>query len=226
MFPSLKLGVLALAGTILLATNPARAASDAANLVDRARITVDDLRKDKEFGNAVSLMRSAKGVLIVPSLVKGGFFFGAEGGEGVLLTRGAGNNWSYPAFYTLASASFGLQIGLEQSELVVFVMSDKAMNAFMQNEVKLGAEAGLAVVTLGSTGEVATTTAGSADIVVWSSASGAYAGLTLNGSVVKPRDSWNDSYYGHTESVADIVTRHAATNPGADGLRTALASVH
>jgi len=217
---------LALAAVLLFSTPNAFAASDPADLVDRARITVDDLKKDKEFGNAVDLMRRAKGVLIVPQLIKGGFFVGGEGGDAVLLTRGSGDTWSYPAFYTLASASFGLQAGIEQAELVAFVMSDKAMNAFMQDQFTIGGEAGLAVVTLGTNGEVATTSAVGADVVVWSSASGAYAGLTLNGSIVKPRDSWNQSYYGRAESVRDIVTKHAAKNAGADSLRMTLASVH
>ena len=99
----------------------------------------------------------------------------------MLLTKG-GEGWNYPAFYTLASASFGLQIGLEQSELIVLVMNGK-------------------------------------------SASGAYAWVTVNGSVIKPRDSWNEAYYGHAESVADIVTKHAVSNPGADPLRQNLASI-
>jgi lipid-binding SYLF domain-containing protein len=89
-----------------------------------------------------------------------------------LLVRGA-NGWSDPAFYTIASASFGLQIGAEESEMIVFVMSDHALNALMQNKVKLGANAGLAVATLGSTVEGATTTNVGADLIVWASASGA-----------------------------------------------------
>jgi lipid-binding SYLF domain-containing protein len=226
MFNPSRIGALALAGAILFGSVHAYAASDAANLVDRARITIDDLKKDQEFGNAKELMQHTKAVLIVPSLIKGGFFVGGEGGEGVLLTRAPGDNWSYPAFYTMASASFGLQIGLEQSELVLFIQSDRALKAFMRDEFKVGAEAGLAVVTLGSSAEVATTSGGQpADIVVWASSSGAYAGITLNGSIIKPRASWNASYYGHPESVRDIVTKRVASNPGADGLRMTLATV-
>jgi len=225
MFKLSRISAIAIAAVIAFGSIPALAASDASNLVDRARITIDDLKKDKEFGNATDLMHHAKAVMIVPSLIKGGFFVGGEGGSGVLLTKAPGDNWSYPAFYTLASASFGLQIGLEESELILFVMSDKALHAFMKDEFKVGAEAGLAIVTLGSSAEVAATSAGNADIVVWASSSGAYAGISLNGSIVKPRASWNDSYYGHTESVKDIVVRRTASNPEADGLRQALATV-
>lgn len=199
--------------------------TDQSNLVERARVTVDDLRKDKEFGNARELMKRAKGVLIVPQLIKGGFFVGGEGGDAVLLTRGPNGEFSYPAFYTLGSASFGLQIGVEQAELVLFIMSDKALSSVLQDEFKIGAQAGLAVVTLGSTAEAATGTSMSGDIIVWSSASGAYAGLTLNGSVLKPRDSWNEAYYGKPESVSAIVSARSVKNADADGLRKNLATI-
>lgn len=212
------LGLLTVTGTAALA------ASDQQDLIEHARITLDDLRKDKEFGNGSQLMRRAKGVMIVPSLIKGGFFLGGEGGTGVLLTRGAGHDWSYPAFYTLASASFGLQIGGEEAELIVFALTEKGLQAFMKDQFKIGAQAGLAVVTLGSTAEADTTSALNADLVVWSSSSGAYAGLTLNGSIIKPRDSWNHAYYGKDITPAGIVNRHAVTNHGADALRANLAS--
>jgi lipid-binding SYLF domain-containing protein len=208
-----------------LAPPLARAASDPQNLVDQARITLDDVKRDKEFGNAQDLLRRSKAVLIVPSLFKGGFFVGGEGGTGVLLTREAGGAWSYPAFYTMVSASFGLQIGAEESELVLIALTDRAKQAFMADEFKLGAEAGLAVVTLGASAEADTTANLGADIVVWASSSGAYGGLTLNGSIIKPRDSWNESYYGRPESVRNIISKHAVSNPGADGLRQELASL-
>ena len=88
--------------------------------------------------------------MVVPQLVKGGFFVGGEGGNGTLMAR-HGNRWSDPAFYTLGSASFGLQIGLEVAEVVLFVMSDRALNAWMRDEVRLGGQAGLTVLSSGPT---------------------------------------------------------------------------
>jgi lipid-binding SYLF domain-containing protein len=155
-------------------------------------------------------MHRAKGVMIVPALVKGGFFFGGEGGDAVLLTRGPDGSWSQPAFYTLASASFGLQIGLQQSELVLIVLSDHALNAFMSDEFKIGAQAGLAIVTLGSMAEADTTSHLNADIVIWASSTGVYGGLTLNGSLIKPRTEYNAGFYGRAENPADIVLRRTA----------------
>jgi SH3 domain-containing YSC84-like protein 1 len=221
----LKQHLAAIVMILGLATASTAWASEEQNLVDRARITLDDLRRDQEFGNARELIKRAKGVLIVPSLVRGGFFFGGEGGSGVLLTRGPGNDWSNPAFYTLASASFGLQIGLEDQEMVLFVMSERALNDFMADEFKIGAQAGLAIVTLGTTAEASTTTNLKADIIIWSSNTGAYAGLTLNGSLIKPRDSWNEAYYGRPESVRTIVITRSAQNPGAGPLRQELNSI-
>jgi len=207
----------------LVFPSPVLAASDEQNLVDEARITLDHLRHDKEFGNAPQLLKRARAVLIVPNLVKAGFFLGGEGGDGVMLARSAGGTWTDPAFYTLASASFGLQIGIQQAEVVMLVMSDKALTALEQDQFKFGAQASLAVVTLGSNAQAATSTAlDSADIIVWASASGAYAGLTLEGSLVKPRDSYNETYYGRPIAVREILNTNEGHNAGADALRHTL----
>jgi lipid-binding SYLF domain-containing protein len=199
----------------------AHAASDQQNLIDRARITIDDVRRDKAFGDAPELMHRARAILIVPRLYKGGFFVGGEGGDGVLVAR-TPHGWSEPAFYAIGSASFGLQIGLEQSEVVMFIMSQKALEAVLRNQFKIGANAGLAVVTLGSSVGAATTSAVGADIVVWASSSGAYAGISLDGSIIKPRPEWDRDYYGRSLTTRDIIFTHEANNPGAAGLRESL----
>ena len=179
------------------------------------------MRKDKAFGNAPDLLHRARAILIVPRLYKGGFFVGGEGGDGVLLARTA-HGWSQPAFYQIGSASFGLQIGLEQSEVVMLIMSEKALDAVMRNEFKIGANAGIAVATLGSGVEGATTSAVGADIVVWASSSGAYAGVSLNGSVVKPSASADRDYYGRPVTTHQIIQSDAPANPGTEALRSTL----
>lgn len=222
MFKSISLACLAIAASFALASRPALAASDQQNLVDQARITLDHLKTDKEFGNAPAMLRRARAVLIVPNLVKAGFFLGGEGGDGVMLAHNR-SGWSDPAFYTLGSASFGLQIGIQAAEVVMLVMTDKALTALEQSEFKFGAQAGLAVVTLGASAQAASSTAlNSADIIVWASASGAYAGVTLEGSVVKPRDSHNEAYYGRPLSVQQILSGTVTKAAGAESLRRAL----
>jgi lipid-binding SYLF domain-containing protein len=217
------MAALAALGLAFLTPVAAKADSDQQNLVDQARITLDHLRTDKEFGNAPELLRKARAVLIVPNLVKAGFFLGGEGGDGVMLARSGRGTWTDPAFYTLASASFGLQIGIQAAEVVMIINTDKALTALEQDQFKFGAQAGLAIVTLGTGAQAASSTAmDSADIIVWSSASGAYAGVTLEGSLVKPRDSYNESYYGRPIAVREILNMNEGRNKGADNLRATL----
>jgi SH3 domain-containing YSC84-like protein 1 len=203
---------------------PLAFASDNQAVVDHSVGTLQDLRHDKEFGNARSLLHSARAVLIAPRLFKAGFFVGGEGGSAVLLVRGPGG-WSSPAFYTIASASFGLQIGAQTSELVLFVMSDRALQALMQDKFKIGANAGIAIATLGSDVEGATTAHAGADIVAWASSSGAYAGISLNGSVVEPSRDDDAAYYGRPLTSSDIVLRRAVRSRGAGPLVRTLDSL-
>ena len=197
---------------------PARAAAtDEQATVDHAVGTLQDLRGDKEFGNARALLHQARAILIAPRIFKAGFFFGGEGGQAVLMTRGP-HGWSDPAFYTVGSASFGLQIGAQESEMIMFIMSDRALQALMQDKFKIGASAGIAVATLGSNVEGATTAHAGADIIVWASSSGAYAGISLDGTLVEPRREGDERYYGRPVTSSDIVLRRNVRSPAAAGL--------
>lgn len=210
---------LVLAAGLLAQVLPARA--DPASLLASADSTVLAMRSDPTFGPSRTLLRQARAVLIVPSLVKGGFIFGAEGGDGVMLAHN-GRRWSEPAFYTLASASFGLQIGVEAAQLVMFVMSDRALRAVERSKFKFGGAAGLTVITVGANAQGATSGNLSGDIIVWSSTKGAYGGLTLEGSVLAPKDEWNTRFYGRPLSVPEILANWA-NNPMAAPLRHDLA---
>ena len=203
---------LGLASAFALAalTAPAWAdvASEKAELLRHANQTVNHLRSDNAFSTARTMLQGAEAVYIVPRLVKGGFIFGAEGGDGVLLHR-TGKGWGMPRFYGMGSGSFGLQIGLEKAELVFIINSKRALRGIEKGEVKLGAGAGLTVVTLSGGAEGATTAHGG-DIVVWTSGTGAYAGLTFNGTVIKQDKELNEV---------------PATGPAAQRLRRNLASI-
>src|SRR3569623_1734598 len=170
-------------------TLPAKA-DDNTELLRDANRTVNHLRSDPAFGTARNMLQNAEAIYIVPHLVKGGFIFGAVGGAGVLLHR-TGKGWATPRFYDMGSASFGLQIGLEKAELVFIINSKRALAGIEKGEVKLGAGAGITVVTLSSAAEGATTAHGG-DIVVWASGTGAYGGLTFNGTVIKQDKELNE----------------------------------
>ena len=178
--PKLAVAVaLAAAATAL----PAAAAPERVDLLRDADKAVTDLKHDPSFNVARDMIKNARAVYIVPKLVKGGFIFGAEGGDGVLLVR-TGHGWSEPKFYGMGSASFGLQIGLEQAELIFIINSDAALKGIQSGNFKIGGQCGITVATLSGGAEGATTLHGG-DMVVWTSATGAYGGLTFNGSVIK-----------------------------------------
>jgi len=206
----------------VLGAPPAQAQTDQQDTVARAQIVVADLHRDPAFGSARDLMHRARAVMIVPRLTKGGFFVGGEGGNGVLMTHQANGAWSAPAFYGIGSASFGLQIGLEQSEMVMFIMSQRALDAMMHDEFKIGADAGLAVATLGSSVEAATTGAVGPDIVVWASSTGAYAGISLNGSIIRAQYDADRAFYGPGVTQRDILFRGTVANPNASALQRSL----
>ena len=208
MFKSLTKLAVATAIAATCFALPAQAESDKAELLRHANQTVNHLRTDPAFGTARTMLQGAEAVYIVPKLVKGGFIFGAEGGDGVLLHR-TGHGWSTPRFYGMGSASFGLQIGLQQAELVFIINSRRALRGIEKGEVKLGAAGGITVVTLSGGAEGATTAHGG-DIVVWTSGTGAYAGLTFNGTVIKQDKDENAV---------------PATGPEAQALRRNLASI-
>jgi lipid-binding SYLF domain-containing protein len=162
--------------------------------------------------------------MIAPRIFKAGFFFGGQGGDALLLVRGP-HGWSDPAFYTIASASFGLQIGAAESEMILFIRTQRALDAVLKSRFKIGGNAGIAVATLGSDVEGATTANGGADIISWASSSGAYAGISLNGSVIEPQRNADESYYGSPVTTGDIVFRHDVSAPGANALRRTLDSL-
>jgi lipid-binding SYLF domain-containing protein len=182
--------------------------SEKDELLRHANKVVNDLRRDPAFAQAARMISGARAVYIVPRLIKGGFIFGAEGGDGVLLVR-HGHSFGEPKFYGMGSGSFGLQIGLEQAELVFIINSERALRGITEGHFKLGANAGITVVTLSSGAEGAVTpTLG--DIVVWTSGTGAYGGLTFNGTVISGDDSLNAT---------------PTRGPEAQGLRHNLATV-
>lgn len=214
---TMVLGAAALLSASVLGLPAAHAQTSQQVTVDGARKVLNDLRHDKAFGNAERLIRQAKGVFIVPKLVKGGFFVGGEGGNGVMLVRGKGG-WSDPAFYALGAASFGLQIGLEQAEVVMLIMTQKGLDGVLHDNFKIGAQAGISVVTLGSGVEGAIGGASLPDVVVWSSSTGLYGGLTIDGSVIKSEPNQTSEFYGKQVTTREVLFGHLGS-PKAAALR-------
>jgi lipid-binding SYLF domain-containing protein len=200
---------------------PAVAASKQQKIVDDAKYVAERFAGDASLQWVHDNMGRAKGVFIVPQQVKAGFIFGGSNGSGVLLARDAKTgSWSYPAFYTMSSATFGLQIGGQVAEIVLLIMTENGMDALRSSDFKLGGDVSVAAGPVGVGAKAAT-----ADVVAFSRTKGLYGGLNLEGAVVSTRREWNDSYYGRTVSPGDILFKRAASNPSADALRRAVASM-
>lgn len=218
------LALAALAAAAAVPAGPARAQlMDAEELVIQAEFTAKRMWDHKEFGEYVrAYMRRAKAVVIVPQMLKGGFFIGGEGGSGVLLARGDGNRWSYPSFLAVGSASFGLQFGGQSSQLMLLVMTGKGLEAILDDKVQLGGEINGAVGPYGAGAEATTTTNLDADVIAYSIAKGAFIGINIEGTALIPRDSLNQEYYGTPVTPRQVVLEGSVGNPQADGLRATL----
>jgi lipid-binding SYLF domain-containing protein len=191
-------------------------------LVDRAALTVQDMVKTNVSDTPVTMLRRAKAVMVCPNIFKAGFFFGGAGGNCVLLARAGNGTWSYPAFYTIGSGSFGFQFGVQDSQVIIMIMTDRGLGAVMDSQVKLGADAGLAIANFGGGVNGSTTTAVGADIVAFAGSSGLYGGVSLEGSLMSTDTHANQDYYGQPFASRQIVISMQGTNQGADPLREVL----
>ena len=194
---------------------------DGQAIVDKARITLGEFMKDKDYAWLNANLGKAKGVLIYPQVLKAGFILGGSGGTGVLLVKDSKTGeWSNPAFYTLGSVSFGLQIGGEAAEVILVVNSQKGVDSLLSNKFKLGADASIALGPVGGGAK-----AEFADFYSFAKSKGLYAGMSFTGSVIDVRGGLNKAYYGKETTPVDILVKGAVSNKGADALRAELKKV-
>ena len=224
MIPFARLSMAAAVLAVLLGIRPAMALTEQEELVQKANISVQKVMQSDRVGATVTdLMKEAKGVLVFPALYKGAFVFGAEGGTGVLLAKGGSGRWSYPAFYFLGSGSVGLQFGAQAAEVVLLIMTERGLNAILNQKVKIGADVNAAIGPYGVGAKAATTANLGADILTYSINQGIFAGFSVDGAVIYPREEWNTKYYGDKAAAPrGIVVEGRFANPHADGLRETL----
>ena len=221
-----KRGVFVLASMavlllLIIGSTPVNAsdAASAQGIVDKAKVTFDAFMRNKDYSWIHENLKNAKGILIYPQILKAGFILGGSGGTGVLLAREQkGEDWSQPAFYTVGSVSFGLQIGGEAAETVILAMTQKAVDSLYTSSVKLGGDTSFALGPVGAGAKSNVV----ADFIAFSMSKGAYLGLNLEGSVVKVRGSLNTAYYGKEVSPVQIIAQKKVSNKGSSELRDAL----
>jgi len=201
----------------------ANQAESAQALVDRSRITLEEFVADQEMGPAITaLLQRAQGVLIYPQVLRGAFVVGGSGGSGTLVARDAKNNtWAGPAFYSFGQASFGLQIGADAAQVVLVALTERGLTALLTTRVTLGGNLSVALGPVGA-GAAAATAGLSADIVSYSRNRGLYAGISVEGAVIRVRSSLNQAYFGKAVTPTDILVRQSVKNKNADGLLDAV----
>ena len=216
--------LLVVAMTALIAgfAVPATAAGTSAQqgLVDAARVTFNDFMRAESMSWVRDHLHEAKGLLIIPSLLRGGFIIGGAGGRGVLIIKDSKTGqWSQPAFYTIGSFNVGLLIGGEAAEVLMLVRTQEAVDKLLASSFKLGGDV---AITVGPVGGGAKSNV-MADIYSFALSKGLYAGVSMEGSVVSTRDDWNTAYYGKPVTPADILVLNSVGNPGSAELRETVA---
>ena len=193
---------------------------EAERLVSEARIVLLNFLRDPDQTWIQQNLNRARGVLISPRLVRAGFIVGGSGGRAVLVARD-GRTWAGPAFYDLVTASVGFQAGVDVSEAVIVVMTEKGLNSLLSTSFKIGGDASIAVGPVGA-GAQSTVTA---DLVAFTRAKGLYGGVNLDGTVVNTNVAWNEAFYGRTNVLpTDILIRKTVTNPEAAPLLSDVAA--
>jgi SH3 domain-containing YSC84-like protein 1 len=229
-FPFATTGLPLVAAAVLgivMVTAPAVSAADVTEqqqLVEKAKMTLEAFAAEPSVGSAIhDLKGTTKALFIVPQFVRGAFVFGGAGGSGVLIVRDEkSKKWSEPVFYTIGSASFGLQVGGDVSEMIFVVRNQKGLEEFYRSDFKLGGDASLA---MGPVGEGASAKGISADLIAYARKKGAFAGISVDGSMIAVSDESNHAYYGKPLRPIDIIVKQEASNPKSTGLREAAAKL-
>ncbi len=199
---------------------------DEQQLVEKAKHTVESFMDDPNLAWFQDHVKEAKALLIIPQQLKAAFFFGADGGSGVLVARDKQTGeWGEPAFYVLGGISFGFQFGGEASEVIILAMTPGAVEKLYSSSFKLGGDASVAAGPYGAGVEGATSANLNADFLSFSRSKGAYAGVSLEGSIIYTNDASNEAYYGKKVRPVDILVTKTAKNEHSSGLRQAIMKV-
>jgi lipid-binding SYLF domain-containing protein len=216
---------------LALALSPAwfagesRAQVEPQTVVDRATLAVQEMLTEGDAAARRDLSDSlarARAVMVCPRVLRAGFIIGGQGGDCVLTARDGAGSWSSPAFYTMGGGSLGLQVGVQDMQLIILIMTSRGLTAVMDSQFKFGADASVALATLGGGIGGATTAAAGADIVTFARNRGLYLGISLDGSLLSSRNDLNTGYYGRSLAARQIVLAMEAHNPASDPLRAAL----
>ena len=208
-------GVLAL-GPFAYAKNPSEAKTEEDRLENAGKVMKEILNVPDDIPQ--DLIDKARCVVVMPSVLKAAFVVGGSYGRGAMVCR-TGKDfrgpWGAPAMYALEGGSVGLQIGGEATDFVFLVMNDRGADSLLRTKVKLGADVSAAAGPKGRSASADTDAYMRAEILSYSRARGAFAGISLDGSTLRPDNEANYKLYGSSSSTAKIITESDATAPPA-----------
>jgi lipid-binding SYLF domain-containing protein len=211
---------------ILGLTGIARADTDRESTVDRlnhAGQVLHEIMAAPDRGIPEEVLEHALCVAVVPHMIKGGFVFGAENGRGVATCR-TKSGWSAPAFFAITGGSWGLQIGVEGVDLVMIIQNDKGMHQLLSSKFQLGGDASAAAGPVGRHASANTDWKLNTEILTYSRARGAFAGLTLTGASIRRDDDSTTAIYGRHVSTRSILTGGVATPASAESFLNSVRS--
>jgi lipid-binding SYLF domain-containing protein len=186
-----------------------------ARLLSDAGAAFRELLKVSDAEVPERLLEDCRCIAVFPGVVKGALGWGARRGHGVISCRDAGGTWSAPLFMTLTGGSFGLQIGVEKSAHVLFVMNERSARALVRNEFTLGARGGVAAGPLGRSAEGSTDIKLDAEIYSYARSKGLFAGISLEGARVNTDRKAALRFYGRAVTPDEVLFERTAAAPGA-----------
>jgi lipid-binding SYLF domain-containing protein len=195
--------------------------SEPVKRIDAAANVLNEIMAAPDKGIPRDVLEDAKCVAVVPSMIKGGFIVGARYGKGVATCR-TQSGWSAPAPFTVAGGSWGLQIGGEAVDLVMLIMNDKGMEHLLSSKFKVGGEASAAAGPVGRQTEANTDWKMRAEVLTYSRARGVFAGLELNGAVIKQDDDDTRILYGKAVPFREILTGRVRAPQGSEPFLSAV----
>ena len=205
-----------IATTLVLLVTLTAVASDREDDVNRthkATQVFKEIMNAPDQGIPRDLLESAKCIAIIPGDVKFAFIFGGNYGRGLATCR-TGHGWSAPMFLAIEGGSVGYQIGGSSTDIVLLFMNDRALQSLLSDKFKLGADASVAAGPVGRNASAGTDLKLNAEILSYSRSRGLFAGISLEGSTLRPDNDGNERLYGKGTTAKDIVI-HSAIRPPA-----------
>jgi SH3 domain-containing YSC84-like protein 1 len=202
---------------------------DVQNRLDNAATVLHEIMAAPDKGIPDEVLDHAQCVAVVPRMIKAGLVFGGENGRGVATCR-TEHGWSAPAFFAITGGNWGLQIGVEGVDLVMIFQGEKGMQRLISSKFQLGADASAAAGPVGRHASANTDWKLDTEVLTYSRAKGAFAGLTLTGANLRRDDDSMDVFYGHEVSTHRVLKGEVETPAAAsrflDAVREAKAQAH